>query len=161
MKYVVTSQGSRHFKIADERQVFLGSLDYAPWKVHQAHITTGSGGSYELVPAGFWNRAIQVRQEGMTIAVLKPGMRRITLELADGRQLAFRKEKLLSSDYILLNETEEAVAWIRPHFKWSLPGFTYDIEANTLLLDGRIIPIIPFLMIYCTRLLRMRHAAAT
>ncbi len=159
MKYTATGKGNRHFEIADEQQKAVGKLDYETWSANKAKASVW-GNVYEMAPQGFWRTTIGVTRNGQPIATLKAKMgSQIVFSFDNGTTLLFKKKSLWSSSYVVLDASEREVAIIDQNFKWKGLSFNYEIEIYTNNLDSEVNTLLPFLLVYGSKYMRMRHSA--
>jgi len=163
MHYTITNHGNRHFEIFDERGTSLGTLDYKAWWPNKAQITTISDLQYDIAPTGFWQTQIAIVKSDMMIAEIKPtwGMG-LSLTFANqAHSYVFKKKVFWNNDYVLLDESGNEVARVYAEFQWRTWNFHYEIDVQPNILDKEINFMLPFLLIYSSRYMRMRHAAVT
>ncbi len=160
MKYLASGTGNRHFEIVDERQKAAGTLDYTTWFPNKAKVTTGDGNIYEMAPQGFWRTTIGMTKNGLPFAALKAKMgSQIVLSFEQGITLLFKRKSLWNSNYVVVDSQEQEVAFIQPDFKWKNLSFNYEIDIYANNLDRDINAILPLVLVYCNKYIRMRHSA--
>lgn len=160
MHYTVTSRGNRHFEVANEKHETIGSLDYTTWAPNKAQIVIKNSDIYDLGPTGLLNRAKRITKNGVPYAEIKPDWRRsLLISFEDGKTYKFKRKSLWTSNYILVNEEETEIAMIHVNFKWNNLKFHYKIDVHGEVANRETDLVLPFILLYCTKYMRTRHAA--
>lgn len=160
MHYAVTSTSGRYFDVSDDRQMPVGTIQFSAWWPNKADVAINDGTAYNMAPTGFWNMDVAVTKSGLPYAILKYTFGgSITLTLENGQTFFFKKKSFWGVEYILANSEEQELATVICEFKWSNWGFTYAIDVHTGMGDRDTNLLVPFLMIYCTKYMRIRQSA--
>lgn len=161
MHYTVTSNGSRYFEITDYRNQLIGKLEYTFWWPAKAKITVLDSYEYSALPTGFWRNSIGIFKNDLLYARLSPDWRGSLLWFFEnGRSYVFKRKSIWNAMYILMDEDQREIAYISARFNWSKFNFDYQLEINSNMYDNEADLLLPFLLIYSIRHMRMRHAAA-
>lgn len=162
MHYAVTStSGGRHLEVSNDRQMPFGTMEYGAWSSSgEADVVVDDGTLYNMTPTGFWNMDVAVTKNGLPYANLKYTIRGIIiLTFENGQTFFFKKKSFWGVEYILANSEEQELGTVISEFKWSSWGFTYAIDVHTGIGDRDTNLLLPFLMIYCTKYMRIRQSA--
>ncbi len=163
MQYIVTGgSGGRYFEVSNDRQMPVGTIQFSAWWPNKADVAVNDGTAYNMAPTGFWNTGVAVTKNGAPYADLKYTFGgAISLTFENGQTFFFKKKSFWGGEYILTDREEQELATVTSEFKWSNWGFTYDIDIRTGMSDRDANNmLLPFLMIYCTKYMRMRRSAA-
>lgn len=163
MRCDVVTSGSNHFGVSDEQGKLLGEMKL-DWVFNsKADITTAEGNSYKITTTGFWGTAKVVLKNGLPYAEIKPTFSHgIIITFENGQAFHFKKKSVWRmSDYRLLSDaTGEEIAMANSRFRMNGLKFDYEVEIYQPLYDREANVLLPFLLLYCIKLLRMRGAAA-
>ena len=160
MQYTVTTRSGTHFEIADEYQRSLGQMTVSSWRPAKARINTTDSSIYDISSTGFWQTEKMITRNGIHFGKIKPKLGTgIAIIFDNGRSYLLRRKSFWSSgDYLLINESGEALGSVRSWFSWKNWSFQYDVQLNDSMLDKDLHGVLPFILIYCVRLTRIRQA---
>ncbi len=158
MRYITTAGDNRHTKVLNEQQQVVGQIDYSGWTLQNAHMTTADGIIYDVNPKGFWAIVRTVLKNNMPYAELKPNMGNgIYINFENGQSLLLKKKSWWSVyNYILTDNEGQQIATLETTFKWRGLGYIYDINITTPVLQKEDNNVLPLIMAYSARYLRMR-----
>jgi hypothetical protein len=162
MQYTVKNKSSRNFEIFDGHMQSLGTLQYTTWLNNKAHALTSDNNSYHIAPANFWNSSTLVTKNGAPYAEMKYNWKlRLTISFQNGKSYVLKQKSVWrSSEHILVdNNTQQTIAAVVTSFKLRKMNFEYLVEVfdNDLSKEDNL--VLPFLLLFFTKSLRVRHSA--
>ncbi len=158
MQYTATGEDSRHFEITNEQGEVTGRLEYDAFLPSKAQITIGDKVVYDLVPGNFMNAEIDITMNGMPFAEIKPDFNGgLDLVFNNGRSFYFTRQGLGTGNYVITDEDQQEVASMQSEFSWRTMSFDHTIYVPANGLDGDINAILPYLLVYCAKNMRMRR----
>jgi hypothetical protein len=163
MRCDVVTCGSNQFGVSDDEGNLLGEMKLDWVANSKADIVTTEGNSYKITTTGFWGMAKVVLKNGVPYAEIKPTFSHgIIITFENGQVFHFKKKSMWNlSDYKLVNDaTNEEIAMASSRFRMNGLKFDYEVEILQPLYDKDANILLPFLLLYCIKLLRMRGAAA-
>ncbi|XZF14326.1 hypothetical protein ACTHGU_21300 [Chitinophagaceae bacterium MMS25-I14] len=160
MQYTATTRNSRYFEVTDEWQNLIGTLQYNIWLVSQAQIVTIDNNQYDIASTGFWQTKKTVTRNGIDYAELKANMGNgISIDFANGQSLLFkRKSQWSNGEYVLLDDAGNKIATMEANFSWSSFTYNYSIATDATMPDRESNTVLPMIMVYCAKYIRMRGA---
>lgn len=161
MQYSVI-QTSKRLEINNERGQHLGIMEFDTWKPAKVRYTAADNNIYEAASVGFWKTKTVINKNGQPYAEIEPKIGKgFNISFINGPTYLFRKKGFWnSSDYLVIDNADSPVASLKSTFRWKLFKFQHDIDINESMLSKEVNDVMPFLIIYCIRLLRVRQAAA-
>jgi hypothetical protein len=161
MHYTATNQNYSTLEVTNEQSGTIGRLECNTWVPKKARIIINNGNTYDVVPAGgFWRSLMSITKNGVAYAELRatPGAN-ITLTFANGLAIIFTRKSIWSGGYIMTDNAENEIASIEANFIWRKFSYQYEMEINANMPDREADLFLPFILLYCTRYMRMRGAA--
>lgn len=161
MHYTVTNRSSYLIEISNDQGEHIGALEYTGrWVPDKARITTRDHNIYDIAPSGFWQTTRKMIKNGMPYAELKPTYSNgIELFFETGETLSFKKKSFWSSgSYIVTDSEGREIAAITSTLRWKTFNYHYEIETHATLANSETNTVLPFIMVYCSRYLRMRSS---
>ena len=161
MHFTVDGDGSNHFVVADDAGNLIASLHYTSWLPDKAMITVGDDLIYQLERSGFWNSGIVISKGGLEYATIETNWRGgVVISFTSGRTLLLKKKSFWGGDHVCIDESENEIADITTDFKWRTFSFFHDIYLSDNALDRESTLLLPAILTYCMKYMRMRHSAA-
>jgi hypothetical protein len=159
MHYTVITQGHRQFEVYDEAGSLQGTLTQNMWRPTRAEmIVHGTG--YQFAPKGFW-QTINMTRNDMHVAEIKftlGGGLKIHFEhLASPYR--FRHKSLWHSSYAITDDYGHEIAVVQTGINWKKLKSTYEIDVHPNTLDKEMNALLPLLILYCVRYMRVLMAA--
>jgi hypothetical protein len=163
MHYTVLSGNNLHFEVGNEQGDAIGTFTMSFWRPAKAMITTIYNDVFEIEAVGFWRNRMVISKNGVFYAEIRSSaFRGLDLSLESGRVFSFRNKSFWSiRSYKFVDEQENIVATSSSRYSWKAFSYRYDVDINEALLDKELSLTLPYLIIYCNRLVRMRRAAAS
>ncbi len=156
MQYIVNNEYSRYFEVATDRNDTVGNLDFSGWRPTKADLALSDGTTYTIEPLGIWNTTIQITKGDTIIAGMKYNWNAsISIMFANGREFTFKRQKRWSGDWLMVNDMEDAIGLLSVSYKWSTMGFDYHLQLEPDA-DRQITTLLPFIMLYCVKFMRIR-----
>jgi hypothetical protein len=162
MQYTVLSGNNLHFEVGNEQGDAIGTFTMSFWQPAKATITTVYNDVFEIEAAGFWrNRMVMSKNGGFYAEIRSRPFKGLELVFENGRNFYFRMKSFWSMrSYKFVDDQENIVATSSSRYSWKAFAFRYEVDINEALVDRELALTLPYLIIYCTRLVRMRRAAA-
>ena len=163
MHYNITSKGNRFYEAFNESNNVVATLEYETWATRKAKISVAAGFTYQLAGVGFWQTRISVTKGDIAFAEIKPVLGRgfqLTFS-GTAQSFMFKKKSTFSTDYKVIDDYDTEMATVDVNFKWKSLSYEYEVEVNNNTLDNEINLMLPLLLVYCSRYMRMRQSAAT
>jgi len=161
MQYAII-QSSKRLEINNERAQHIGIVEFDTWRPAKVHYTSADNSIYQTASVGFWGSKIAISKNGEAYAEIEMKMRKgFIISFINGPTYTFRKKGFWNaSEYIVIDNADSPVATIRSYFRWKIFKYQHDIDINESMLSKEVNDVMPFLIVYCLRLLRVRQAAA-
>ncbi|MCB9046068.1 MAG: hypothetical protein H6550_08000 [Chitinophagales bacterium] len=163
MQYTVNSRGYNHFEVFNEQDDPVGTLDINSWWMHKASIATAAGMNYAVAPKGFWQTTFTISRYDVEFVSIKARLGgRVHISFAnENRGYTFRQKSFWGRTFAIYDEDGHEIAEIESGFNWRKWNYNYTIDVHGNTLDKEANQLLPFLMIYCARYIRIRRSAAT
>ena len=160
MKYNITSTGGGNYQLTDEQDDCLGTMWHPAMRPYQATIKLADGSVFQLSRAGFWQMNIAVTKNDIPFAEIKPVLGQgLAITFSNGiYPYRFRRKSVWQNTYALLDPNEYEVALVYSNYLWKKWTFEYEIEITTPLHDMELNLLIPLLLAYCARYMRLRSS---
>ena len=123
---------------------------------YQATITMADNNVFQLSRAGFWLMVVTVTKNDMPFGEIKPVLGQ-GLAITFGNSLhpyRFKRKSIWQNTYALLDQNGYEVAVIYANYVWRKWAFEYEIEMINSLPEADL--LVPLLMAYCARYIRLR-----
>lgn len=115
---------------------------------------------YQLAPKGFW-QTIAMTRDDMHVADIKftlgGGLKIHFSHLASPYR--FRHKSLWHSSYAITDDYGHEIAVVQTGVNWRKLKSTYEIEVHPNTLDKEMNALLPLLIMYCVRYMRVLMAA--
>lgn len=163
MHYSITIKGNRFYEAFNEFNKAGATLEYDTWSTRRAKISVAAGHIYELAAVGFWQTKISVTKGDIAFAEIQPVLGRgfrLTFS-GTAQSFMFKKKGMFSTDYKVVDDYDAEMATVDVYFKWKSLSYEYEVEINYNTLDNEINLMLPLLLVYCSRYMRMRQSAAS
>ncbi len=158
MKYNLKGTYKRHFELFDDRDTYLGKLDYPSWFSIKANIILPSGEEVEIAPTSMWQTKVEFRSGERLIGSLKFNWKgQIVIQMENGPGYIFKRVGFFNFHYGLFNENEHELVAMKQHFKLSEFSFSYTAETDDNYAEGKD-ALLLLIMAYCGNYM---HAAAS
>ena len=131
-QYRANSTNAQNFSLTFHNEK-IGELIYKKWYTFDADILMADGKLYQLEPKGFWDSKIELKDVTDTLLEFKMGWKGIVIKTYfDNRESHFllKLKGLLSSKFILLDNTNTELMVAETEFNWSKLNFDYNIETT-------------------------------
>ncbi|MCC7030714.1 MAG: hypothetical protein IT257_10430 [Chitinophagaceae bacterium] len=160
--YKASSRNSRNFDLTKE-EMLMGALNYAKWYSFKADIELADGSNYQLEPTGFWDYKIELKKDGHTLLNFKMGWKGIVIKTffgAEEKVYLLKHKGLLSSNYLLLDTTEQELVQIDTDFVWSKLKFDYTLDTSPAFDAIQNNEVLLLTMLHCINYYMMVASAA-
>jgi hypothetical protein len=160
MRYTITKHNYTTYEVNNERGQSLGTIKFNAWAVAKAKITTANA-EYDIYAPDFWQVKKEITRNGVHFATIAPKVwKGLEITFENRATLLFKKKSVWgSNEYILVDENGSTFATLNAQFSWSTWGFEYDIEIHDNMLDTELASVMPFIMFYSNRYMRIRRSA--
>lgn len=100
----------------------IGELNYTNWSNSKADLIINNGPAYTLAPKGFWERTIEISENGIPVLSFKMSWKGGLWITTMGDQFPvkyrLKRKSLWRSSYELIDEAGEQLLLIDTEFKW-------------------------------------------
>ncbi len=162
MHYTVTSQGSRYFEVYNEQNDSMGTLTLNTWWHSKGEINAVSGITYKIAPKGFWQTTFTITKNDMPFGEIKVtfgGRLRITFA-NENRTYTLKRKNLWKSELALYDLEDRETALVAVSYNWRKWKTDYAIDVHHNLLNKETNMVLPLILVFCARYLRMLQTAA-
>lgn len=131
-QYRANSTNSQNFSLTLDNKK-IGELVYKKWYSFSAEILMNDGTKYQLIPKGFWESKIELKDDTKILLEFKMGWKGIIIKTLfyDKEQTFLLKLKgLLSNKFVLVDINKEELMVAETDFKWSKLNYDYNIETT-------------------------------
>jgi hypothetical protein len=156
MQYTSLSRNGRHLDLMNEEQITIGTMDFGYFQYHTADIAVVDHNTYRIAPVSFWNLSMEIVKNGVPFGLISYNWGVLDIKLENGRTLYFRRKSFWNNNYIVHDEQGNEVALLDTGFRWKDLSYFYAIDVYPNALDKETNLLLPFVLIYSTRYLRMR-----
>jgi hypothetical protein len=161
--YIAAPKNYNNYTVTDELQNEIGTISYSGWRPSSARITAADHHIYDLNTVGFWQQTIEVLRDGIPYASMKlrvgMGML-VTLTFDNGQSFYFKRKEFWSGLQKVTNDEDLEVAVIDNYYRWKKWAFEYELDLKIRPSDPDMYVVLPLLLLYASRLIRIRRGAA-
>lgn len=132
-EYQTKSTDSLSFDVTKDNKS-IGKLSYKSWFKFNAVIELANNRSYQVTPKGFWGTTIELWDAEKRL--LKFGMNwngDIVIQTFFNdfeKEYAFKHHGIFKSSFVLTDQEETELLVMKPHLKWSLMNYEYEITTS-------------------------------
>ncbi|MBB4805237.1 hypothetical protein HNP38_000509 [Chryseobacterium defluvii] len=134
-EYQAKSANYLSFEVTKDDKL-IGKLTYKNWFKLNALIELADNSGYQIEPKGFWGTTIELKEREKTLLKFKMNWNGeiIVQTFFSGieKDYIFKSRGIFRDSFILTDEKGTELLAVKPHLKWNLMNYEYQITASEI-----------------------------
>lgn len=132
-EYYAKSNDSLSFELRNDNKL-TGTITYKSWFNFNAVIELANDHNYQIEPKGFWGTTIELKDNDKVLLKFRMNWNGeiVVQTYFDGVKdsFVFKHRGVFKDSFVLTNKTGIELLVMKPHFKWNLLNYEYQINTS-------------------------------